>query len=110
MNFYFVIVGFLILAVLLVAVSKVIKPTVEKQEVLPYLLKNRFFTQSEFVFYGTLLQELDTVRFRIFPKVRIADFVETTATGKDFYTWFNKIKSKHIDFIIYRIYFRMIFC
>lgn len=101
MNFYFVIVGFLILAVLLVAVSKVIKPTVEKQEVLPYLLKNRFFTQSEFVFYGTLLQELDTVRFRIFPKVRIADFVETTATGKDFYTWFNKIKSKHIDFIIW---------
>jgi hypothetical protein len=73
----------------------------QKEEVLPYRLKSRFFTQSEFVFYETLIQELDKNRFRFFTKVRVADFVETTSMGKEYHAWFNKIKSKHIDFLIW---------
>ena len=100
MELIFVIAGFLILGAVLLVFAKRIELN-KKEALLPFKLKSNFFSQSEFVFYSTLLEELDTVRFRIFSKVRIADFVETTATGKEFYTWFNKIKSKHIDFIIW---------
>ncbi len=100
MELIFVIVGFLILGAVLMIVAKHLESK-KPEETLPFKLKNNFFSQSEFAFYNALLEELDTVRFRVFSKVRIADFVETTATGKDFYYWFNKIKSKHIDFIIW---------
>ena len=96
---------FVIISVALLVIGALVFFTrssdIEKEEVLPYRLKSRFFTSSEFVFYETLLQELDDKRFRFFTKVRVADFIETTALGKEYHSWFNKIKSKHIDFLIW---------
>lgn len=103
MQLIFIVFGFLLLAVILIVAAIFLKPkAVERvEEVLPYRLKDNFFSQSEFKFYGSLLEELEGERFRVFPKVRLADFVETTAKGKDFQRSFNRIKSKHIDFIIW---------
>ena len=86
MQFIFVIIGFLLLAGLLFFVALIVKPNEQKdqEEVLPYRLKDNFFSQSEFKFYKTFLEELDTKRFGIFSKVRVANFVETTAKGKIF--------------------------
>lgn len=102
MTFIFIIFGFLVLACLLVFTAQVLNSNkLEQEEVLPYRLKDNFFSQSEFKFYKTLFEELDTQRFGIFSKVRVADFVETTAKGKEFQRSFNHIKSKHIDFLIW---------
>ena len=100
MEFIFVFAGILVLGVILFKITLKVKSN-KPEELLPFKLKNDFFSQSEFVFFGTLVEELDISRFRILSKVRMADFIETTARGKEFYSWFNKIKSKHIDFIIW---------
>jgi Protein of unknown function (DUF2726) len=91
----------ILLTVLLVAFILKNSETESVEEILPFRLKQRFFSQSEFVLHEALLQELDQKRFVVFSKVRLADFIETTAIGKEYYTWFNKIKSKHIDFLIW---------
>lgn len=100
MEFISVALGIVALGLLLVIAAKRFESN-KQNELLPFKLKKNFFSQSEYVLYNTLLEELDVRRFRIFSKVRLADFIETTATGKEFYTWFNQIKSKHIDFIIW---------
>ncbi|MDO8340378.1 MAG: DUF2726 domain-containing protein [Candidatus Woesebacteria bacterium] len=62
----------------------------------PYLLN-----AGEKAFFDTLITSI-TINMYICPKVRIADLVEVDSTGKDkkFWTYFNKISQKHVDFVI----------
>jgi len=63
----------------------------------PYEKRNYFFSVAELKFYE-LLKEIIGDNYYIFPKVRICDIIQ----GKDkkSYTDFNRIKSKHVDFLI----------
>jgi len=70
---------------------------------LPFKLKEFFFTRSEQEFFNILKSQIDHSKYSIFPKVRLGDFIETTAKGGDWIENWNRIKSKHIDFLIWNI-------
>jgi len=60
----------------------------------PYLL-----TQNELAFYKSLLPVANANKLIVCPKVRLADLIEPIK-GKNFQAGFNKIRSKHIDFVL----------
>jgi len=63
----------------------------------PYEKKRYFFTVTELKFHE-LLKGIIGDNYYIFPKVRICDIIEPKNKGK--YADFNRIKSKHVDFLI----------
>ncbi len=69
----------------------------------PYRSKKYFFSRSEQEFLKALSSAISHQKFVIFPKVRLADFIEVTVTGAEYQKWWNKIRSKHIDFLIWNI-------
>ncbi len=71
------------------------------EEIMPYKAKPFLFSRSEHEFLIVLNEQLDSSRFLIFPKVRLADFVEVVAIKAEYQKWWNKIKSKHVDFLIW---------
>jgi very-short-patch-repair endonuclease len=76
----------------------------EKKEIpLPYRAKKYFFTKTEQEFVRILNELLDRQKYTIFPKVRLADIVEVTVTGQEYQAWWNKIKSKHVDFLLWNV-------
>ena len=90
----------------IVAIGYFLKMFLEKQqseELLPYREKKYFFSRSEREFLRTFNESIDKKRYLIFTKVRLADFIEVTIKGKEYLKWWNKIKSKHIDFLIWDI-------
>ncbi len=94
-----VILGVVVLAVVtlkLFSISKTDQP-------LPYRAKQYFFSRSEQEFLRILNESLDRQRFVIFPKVRLADFIEVTIRGREYQGWLSKIKSKHVDFLIWDV-------
>lgn len=103
----FIIVGVLIiLGVLLTFAFIYLKKLLisnEFNKTLPFKIKRFFFTQSEQKFFNILKSQIDHSKYYIFPKVRLGDFVETTAKGNDRTGNWNRIKSKHIDFLIWDI-------
>lgn len=68
---------------------------------LPYRAKQYFFSRSEQEFLRILNESIDRQKYIIFPKVRLADFIEVTIKGKEYQGWWNKIKSKHVDFLVW---------
>lgn len=107
--------GFFIIVILLILFGVIIffkkvtlekknsNSSIEEEEFLPYQAKKYLFSRSEKVFLHFLKNGIDGDKFMIFPKVRLADFIEVTEKGSEYRGWFNKIKSKHIDFIIWDI-------
>lgn len=71
---------------------------------LPYRLKPHFFTRSEFAFFQILIATLPSEHFRIFPKVRLGDYIEPTNSGTERYGSWARIRSRHIDFLIWDKY------
>lgn len=63
----------------------------------PYERKEYFFSVAELKFYEVLKAVIGD-KYLIFPKVRICDLIKTKE--KEEYLYFNKIKSKHVDFVI----------
>ena len=64
-----------------------------------YALKEYFFSYSELTFFQNLLYVLKAKwwdKYLVFPKVRLADIMETT----DWKKWITRIWSKHVDFLI----------
>jgi len=104
MNQLLIMAGFIVLVVLLVMMAPFIKNLLQGEqgdEKLPFRFKKYFFTKSEQEFFRILEQQIDHSRFTIFPKVRLGDFVETTAKGEKRQASWNRIKSRHVDFLIY---------
>ncbi len=66
-----------------------------------YRLKPHFFSQSEFAFFQTLSSTLPADQFRIFPKVRLGDYIEPTGSGRARYGNWQRIKSRHVDFLVW---------
>ena len=72
------------------------QPVFEK---LPYFLKSSVLTNYEMKLYYVLAPFCSRNNLILFSKVRLADFVQTYQ-GRNFYHWFNRISSKHVDFLI----------
>ena len=73
----------------------------EEEKLLPYKAKQYLFNKSEHEFLKELHRQLDANRYMIFPKVRLADFIEVAVRGKEYQGWWNKIRSKHVDFLVW---------
>jgi len=67
---------------------------------MPYSLKNNVLTRNEHKFFESLKIIADENNIIILPKVRLADFIHCPRNTKNYYSWFNKIKAKHIDFLL----------
>ena len=63
----------------------------------PYKKRSYFFSVAELKFFE-VLKEIIGDNYYIFPKVRICDIVSSKDKGN--YAQFNRIKSKHVDFLI----------
>ena len=62
-----------------------------------YKINNNIFTETEKNFYKILKLITDDLNLNILSKVRLADIIYTENKN---YKYFNKIKAKHIDFVL----------
>ncbi len=69
------------------------------QGALPYQRKDYLLTKAERSFYGALQNAVGN-QYLIFAKVRLADLVFIPARTEKRQTHFNRIQSKHIDFVL----------
>ena len=66
-----------------------------------YKYKRRdLLTKTELAFFRQLQEHADENSLLIFPKVRLADIIKPDERQKRWQAAFNKIKSKHVDFIL----------
>lgn len=62
--------------------------------------KTPILTDHEKRNYNIMLPIADSCGIKIFPKVRLADIITPQQGGKQSQKYFNKIKSKHCDFVL----------
>lgn len=74
--------------------------TKEISENLPYMKFDYFFTMNEKNFYNIIKPIADIMNVVIFSKVRLADLIYIKSKSNDYYKHWNKIKAKHVDFVI----------
>ena len=100
--------GFLILLAVVVIVAAVVLPLILKQiagnkpvaaAALPYRKKDYLLTAAERSFYEVLCSVLDG-QLLVFTKVRLADLVYMSKGTANRQTHFNRIQSKHVDFVL----------
>lgn len=84
----------------LVAAAIIIWILLRLHEKLPYELNETILTERERSFYRILKPIADCLELQICPKVRVADIVSIKKGTKDWQKWFNKIRSKHVDFLL----------
>lgn len=77
------------------------KPKVDLQ----YKAVSSVFDKREVMLFQELTKQLPD-GYYIFPKMRLADIMETTASGREFHGQFNRISKKHIDFLICDQYYK----
>lgn len=65
----------------------------------PYRKQRTFFTRSEASFYQQLCREIRPGHV-VFPKVRLWDLIEITATGSEAASARGRISQKHVDFVL----------
>jgi hypothetical protein len=65
----------------------------------PYERTTYLLSKAERSFYEVLYRSIGP-DYRVFPKVRIADIVHVKAGAEMWWVHFNKITSKHVDFLI----------
>ncbi len=69
----------------------------------PYKLKQYFFTKSEQEFLRILELKIDHLKFTVFPKVRMGDYVEVALSDGERMPPWSRIRSRHVDFILWSI-------
>ena len=77
--------------------QKYYKEKSKKNKELPYKLNKNIFTETERFFYKVLKDITNKMELIIMTKVRLADIITTYNNN---YKYFNKIKAKHIDFVL----------
>tara|TARA_B100002051_G_scaffold276170_2_gene322905 strand:+ start:3761 stop:4252 length:492 start_codon:yes stop_codon:yes gene_type:complete len=104
--FFFLIILFLLYK--LFRVQEYSSDQVEVKERFPYHLKQFFFSRSEQEFFNILNAHLDAHRYTVFPKVRLGDFVQVDSEEYRNRKWWNMIRAKHVDFLIWDLVERKI--
>lgn len=84
----------------LIILAIVIWILIRSYQKLPYELNETILTERERSFYRILKPIADKLELQICPKVRVADIVSIKKGTKDWQKWFNKIRSKHVDFLL----------
>lgn len=96
----------IIIAILAIAILYLLYQKVEKTERpkenrdVPYRKKQYIFTKNEYACYRNLQPIAEELGLIIYPKIRLADIVEVEKGTKEYMKWFNRISSKHIDFLM----------
>ena len=88
------------LALALLAVIVLLWILIRLHEKLPYVMNETILTERERAFYRILKPIADSLELQICPKVRVADIVSIKKGTRDWQKWFNKIRSKHVDFLL----------
>ena len=88
------------LGLALIALAILIWIIIRLHEKLPYELNETILTERERAFYRMLRPIADRLELQICPKVRVADIVSIKKGTRDWQKWFNKIRSKHVDFLL----------
>ncbi len=88
------------LGLALIALAILIWIIIRLHEKLPYELNETILTERERAFYRILRPIADRLELQICPKVRVADIVSIKKGTRDWQKWFNKIRSKHVDFLL----------
>lgn len=93
----------LFLLVVLLAILKLFIGFTKPKAGFPYEPQSALFTAAERSFLGVLEQALDD-RHRVFGKVRVADVLKVRSglSSKSWQAAFNRISSKHVDFVVCR--------
>lgn len=68
--------------------------------VYPYKLTQSIFSPKEGYFYRDVRPIADKLGLLVFTKMRLADLLYIPKGTADYQKWFNRIKAKHIDFIL----------
>lgn len=93
MKYY--VIGIIILVILILLLNKSKKPKYQ------YKSKGSLLTKNEFNFFKELNKAIDEKSgFIIFSKVRLADIIEPKNHDSTWQAHFNKICSKHVDFVL----------
>lgn len=95
----YALIGIIIILGILLFLKKEKTPDKEKT---PYQYKKKiyFFSKNELNFYRELDQKATELNLILFSKVRLADIVEPIGKGSNWQSQFNRIRSKHVDFIL----------
>jgi len=71
-----------------------------REEILPYKKQEFLLTPAEKEFFVVLLEAVSD-SYLVFAKVRLSDIVSVPKMeNKQYYHFFNKIQSKHVDFLL----------
>jgi Protein of unknown function (DUF2726) len=98
MNLVYILLFIVLVGVFILRVwSSNSEPSSAKHSGFSYKRKQFFFTRSENDFFGLLQRTLEGRNLIVFPKVRVADVLETTGGGL---AGFNRISQKHVDFLL----------
>lgn len=96
-------IAFLFARILLDAEKQQQQEIFDTQETFPYYKKPYFFSRSEQEFFNILNSKLDAHQHTVFCKVRLEDFINISPAERWNRTWRNKIRAKHIDFMIWNL-------
>lgn len=88
------------LGLALIALAILIWIIIRLHEKVPYEPNETILTERERAFYRILRPIADKLELQICPKVRVADIVSIKKGTRDWQKWFNKIRSKHVDFLL----------
>jgi hypothetical protein len=88
-----------IIPIVLFIVVFVIAELLRKESTSEFKKIQTLLTPAELTFYKFLLNNLPP-GISVMCKVRLADILKPVSSGKTYMTDFNKIKSKHIDFVL----------
>lgn len=77
-----------------------VEPLMGQNVTYPYKLTQRIFSPKEGYFYRDVRPIADKLGLLVFTKMRLADLLEVPKGQQDYMKWFNRIKAKHIDFIL----------
>lgn len=75
----------------------------------PYTLRESLMTPTELKFYYSLIESIGTEDYLVFTKVRLADLLHIKER-EDRIVYWNRIKSKHIDFVVCDIRGKPLLC
>lgn len=83
--------------------SNIYNESITNEILLPYEKKNYFLTMNELSFYRVLINHIENnkLKYVIIPRANLKEFIYVTEYDKSIHTiYWNKIKSKHVDFLI----------
>lgn len=92
----------ILVAFALIALAYVIRSTQKSDNSTSEYKKKYLLTKNEYSFFQKLKPIAKSNELNVLCKIRLADLIEPVKKGdkKEWYSAFNKIKSKHIDFAL----------